>query len=1036
MLFYYTGPEDIYDGNLKLIMGFIWTLIGHFQIRSTGRGLSTKQAMKEWLNTLIPEYGVQNFTTDWNDGRALCGLVDCLKPGLCPNHLSMDPKQALENCRLGMELAQKHFGIPVILKPEDLRNPDVDKLSVMTYLSYFFEPALKQLLEWIQHKIPQQKITNLSTDWNSGINLGALMAACHTGLMPNWKELDPHKSLANMKECVEVAKRLLNIECPVAPSVLTDPKVDEIVMATYLSRFKYSKLIAQADKLSIIAPRLPHDVAVVGMPIEFGFDLGQDPSSVINDLEITATGPTKSDEVNLTTGDKTSGSFVPSEAGDYEVDCKLNGDSIKGCPFKIIVIDPKEWMIAANVPQFLHVGKLLRLPVEGPDDRIKVTCTACDTEGHPVNFIDSSIDTSGPKNRCNVIFDPNAVGNAVVSIKVAGIDVQKSPFPVKVCDVSHCTVSGLVGTGKTRVGDPIEFHISTVGAGDDKPKLSGKGPTSGYHPHVVEEGEGEYEATFTPLEPGDHNIDITFGGEKIPGSPFHKYVEALPDSGSCSATGPGLTQAIALEPATFSVITPEKGLLNKPDTLIVKVTSETNEEAEVKIEEEQNGAYLVTYVAPTEGNYKINMQFYGNEIPGCPFETKVLPPSDASKCRAYGPALHPNALLIQRRPIDFFVDAKNAGTGKLQVEARGPDKKESKIFIAEDEGVYSLKCDPLLAGWYLIKVWWSKKQIPGSPFKLKVHPGADASKVKAHGPGLGPTIEVGKTSRFIIETKNAGIGTLSVVVHGIKDAFKVEVNPVDDSDSRTLNAEYNPTQGGEYSVTIKWSGKEIPGSPFPVKVVDYEYELQLAAEKERIQVEREELAKRKAQNELFKKQREAWIQAQAKVQAAAAEQYGAHVKKAASSSGLLQTPTGGMVTSKHVQRTHKKVHRSAKSASAVVVQKRGMHPRQTSAPNHLQLMPNNSLTVGAAMHSNAQAMIPQQMQEAYGLSPISSPPDSPEAVIVPYNLSGPQSRGGGDELPLPYTPIYVATGEMPSKQDLKKQAKAKAKAKKKKQWRY
>ena len=457
----HAGSKDIYDGNLKLIMGFIWTLINHYQIRST-TGLSAKQAMKEWLNTLIPEHGVQNFTTDWNDGRALCGLVDHLKPGLCPNHLSMDWKQALENCHLGMELAQKHFRIPAILDPEDLRNPDVDDLSVMTYLSYFFEPALKQLLEWFQHKIPQQKITNLSTDWNSGINLAALMAACHE-LMPNWKELDPHNSLANMKECVEVAKRLLNIKCPVAPSVLTDPKVDEVVMATYLSRFKYSKLMAQAEKLST---NLPHDVAVVGMPIEF-------------------------------------------------------------------------------------------------------------------------------------------------------------------------------------------------------------------------------------------------------------------DSGSCSATGPGLTQAIALEPATFSIITPEKGLLNKPDTLIVKVSSEMNEEAEVEIKEEKNGAYLVTYIAPTEGNYKINIEFYGDEIPGCPFETKVLPPPDASKCRAYGSALRPNASLSQWRKIRFFVNVDNAGTGKLWVEALRPNETKSKISIKKErKGVYSLTCDDTpMAGWYTIKVEWgtvSKKHIPGSPFKLSL----------------------------------------------------------------------------------------------------------------------------------------------------------------------------------------------------------------------------------------------------------------------------------------------------------------------------
>ena len=31
---------------------------------------------------------------------------------------------------------------------------------------------------------------------------------------------------------------------------------------------------------------------------------------------------------------------------------------------------------------------------------------------------------------------------------------------------------------------------------------------------------------------------------------------------------------------------------------------------------------------------------------------------------------------------------------------------------------------------------WAENHIPGSPFKLRVHPAANASKVKVYGPGL------------------------------------------------------------------------------------------------------------------------------------------------------------------------------------------------------------------------------------------------------------------------------------------------------------
>lgn len=51
------GAGDIVDGNLKLILGLIWTLILHYQI-SMGFGLddepkggpSPKQALLDWIN--------------------------------------------------------------------------------------------------------------------------------------------------------------------------------------------------------------------------------------------------------------------------------------------------------------------------------------------------------------------------------------------------------------------------------------------------------------------------------------------------------------------------------------------------------------------------------------------------------------------------------------------------------------------------------------------------------------------------------------------------------------------------------------------------------------------------------------------------------------------------------------------------------------------------------------------------------------------------------------------------------------------------
>ena len=67
--FTFTGPEDIVNGNLKLILGLIWHLILRYQIGKSK--FPTKKLMLAWLQAVIPDCKIANFTSDWNDGIAL-----------------------------------------------------------------------------------------------------------------------------------------------------------------------------------------------------------------------------------------------------------------------------------------------------------------------------------------------------------------------------------------------------------------------------------------------------------------------------------------------------------------------------------------------------------------------------------------------------------------------------------------------------------------------------------------------------------------------------------------------------------------------------------------------------------------------------------------------------------------------------------------------------------------------------------------------------------------------------------------------------
>ena len=61
-------------------------------------------------------------------------------------------------------------------------------------------------------------------------------------------------------------------------------------------------------------------------------------------------------------------------------------------------------------------------------------------------------------------------------------------------------------------------------------------------------------------------------------------------------------------------------------------------------------------------------------------------------------------------------------------------------------------------------------------------------------------------------------------VRGPKGAFRVEMQRETQKD-RIILCRYDPTEPGDYRVEVRWAGVLVPGSPFPVKIVDTQDEL-------------------------------------------------------------------------------------------------------------------------------------------------------------------------------------------------------------------
>ncbi len=598
-------------------------------------------------------------------------------------------------------------------------------------------------------------------------------------------------------------------------SVVGKATLNVKIADVHVSGSPFSLTVVDSGQFSIAGLNIEGEYAIVCEPVEITVDGKPAEDDEDEDLIVVAHGPTADLNVDVTEkkGVGYLASFVPIEPGSYEVFVEFARRHVRGSPFTIKVADPSKCQILGNSPSVLHIGSSEEMTVKtrGAGEGVLTALVEDGNEIISIEVKDLGLDTY------SVVFTGNAIGIASANLQWGGYNIPKCPLPLSVCDASKCKAVGeIFNTKRGKAGSLISFMVETEGAGEANLEVSAKGPSAQYTVNVVEKEGRKYEVSFTPWEIGEHTINMLWGKVNIAESPFTAIVGSPLEMEVCNATGDGLKHAIAGRKTNFTILSSEVGLLDK-NALSVSVMG-ISAHADLTVVDNNNGTYKVEYVAPSPGAYVATILFHGQNIPGSPFKITVAPGPDASKCKVYGPALHPNALAIAGSPLEFFVDTAEAGKGELKVYIQGPNDYRPKVFLADDDqGVHSIKFDAMKAGKYFAVIVWSEQHIPKSPLKLRVHPAADAGRVRAFGPGLINGF-IGAPGQFTIETKNAGIGTLLIRVHGLKDSFKIEAHPLSEDDPRTLITTYNPRLVGEYTVFVRWSGVHVPGSPFTVQI--------------------------------------------------------------------------------------------------------------------------------------------------------------------------------------------------------------------------
>uniref|UniRef100_UPI003AAADB1F plectin a isoform X3 n=1 Tax=Centroberyx gerrardi TaxID=166262 RepID=UPI003AAADB1F len=138
--------DDIADGNPKLTLGLIWTIILHFQIsdiqvNGQSDDMTAKEKLLLWSQRMVEGYhGMRcdNFTTSWRDGKLFNGIIHKHRPTLID--MSKVYRQTnQENLEQAFSVAERDLGVTRLLDPEDVDVPHPDEKSIITYVSSLYD---------------------------------------------------------------------------------------------------------------------------------------------------------------------------------------------------------------------------------------------------------------------------------------------------------------------------------------------------------------------------------------------------------------------------------------------------------------------------------------------------------------------------------------------------------------------------------------------------------------------------------------------------------------------------------------------------------------------------------------------------------------------------------------------------------------------------------------------------------------------------------------------------------------------------------
>ena len=580
-----------------------------------------------------------------------------------------------------------------------------------------------------------------------------------------------------------------------------------------------------ASKCKASGPGIEPRGLIAGKPATFKVDAQR---AGDGDVEVIVTTPNPKMESNVKVTKRGLGIFDceynSSLTGPYEVKVLFAGEPIPGSSFGVHVAPN------TNAAKIIVSGKGLKKGYAKKPNKFTVDTNGAegalnfDVEGPSKCDIDVEDNGDGT---ITVTYTPQEPGEYTANVTLDGASAPGGPwFPMieeaQPSDASKVKLSGDGIGNNVKTGVPATIKVDASEAGPGDIQLNIKGPDGKKIPvKIIDNEDGTYEVVFVPEDVGNHNIDVKFDGDKVPGSPLTVPVKAGIDANKVKCTGDGLTNPRSKHDNQFTIDTGDAGPGDDVKVEIVPLDRNGKpipgaKKVPVTIKDLGNSVKSCVFNPDDEGPYMVDIKFCGKNPKDFPRAITVKGPG-AQGCKL--PNL--NGLEIEpEQEVNIPVDTSGAGPGNFVVimvnDATG---EEEPVRVTDGPNlIKNVTLKPTGAGPHTITMTFDDEDLPGGPYSIVVKKpvGADACSMKPNKDGQLFTPD-GDMLSFVIDLSNSGPGSLTGIVKtpsGKMVPLDIEV----DKDTGLANIKFTPTERGIHLINLLFNGHPIPGCPFEMNI--------------------------------------------------------------------------------------------------------------------------------------------------------------------------------------------------------------------------